>query len=48
MKHFADTYQQINDRLKPGSLIIFDKGANSNLSKSGINRNTGNKILNKI
>jgi len=29
MKHFADTYIQINDRLKPGSLIIFDKGAHS-------------------
>jgi len=29
MKHFPDTYNQIKDRLKPGSLIIFDKGANS-------------------
>jgi len=32
MKHFADTYKQINDRLKPGSLIIFDKGANSKIN----------------
>ena len=29
MKHFPDTYNQIRDRLKPGSLITFDKGANS-------------------
>ncbi|MDD5617437.1 MAG: transposase [Candidatus Methanoperedens sp.] len=29
MKHFNDTYQQIKDRLKPGSLIVFDKGAHS-------------------
>jgi transposase len=29
MKHFPDTYNQIKDRLKPGSLITFDKGANS-------------------
>jgi len=29
MKHFAETYDQIRDRLKPGSLITFDKGANS-------------------
>jgi transposase len=28
-KHFVDTYQQIKDRLKPGSLITFDKGAHS-------------------
>jgi transposase len=28
-KHFVETYQQINDRLKPGSLINFDKGAHS-------------------
>ena len=27
--HFADTYQQINDKLKKGSRIVFDKGANS-------------------
>ncbi len=29
MKHFPDTYNQVKDRLKPGSLITFDKGANS-------------------
>jgi transposase len=29
MKHFAETYDQIRDRLKSGSLITFDKGANS-------------------
>jgi transposase len=29
MKHFPETYNQVKDRLKPGSLIIFDKGANS-------------------
>lgn len=29
MKHFIDTYQQVKDRLKPGSLITFDKGAHS-------------------
>ncbi len=28
-KHFVDTYQQIKNKLKPGSLIIFDKGAHS-------------------
>ena len=32
MKYFADTYQQINDWFKLGSLIIFDKEVNSNLS----------------
>ena len=28
-KHFIETYQQIKDKLKPGSLITFDKGAHS-------------------
>ena len=28
-KHFVDTYQQIKRKLKPGSLITFDKGADS-------------------
>ncbi|HEY9245451.1 MAG TPA: IS1634 family transposase [Candidatus Methanoperedens sp.] len=28
-KHFIDTYQQIRRKLKPDSLIIFDKGAHS-------------------
>jgi transposase len=27
--HFEKTYLQVKDRLKPGSLVIFDKGANS-------------------
>ena len=29
MKHFNDTYQQVKDRLKPGSRVTFDKGAHS-------------------
>lgn len=28
-KHFVDTYEQIKRKLKSGSLVIFDKGANS-------------------
>ena len=28
-KHFRKTYQQINNRLKQGSLVVFDKGAHS-------------------
>ena len=28
-KHFEKTFQQINKKLKKGSLVIFDKGANS-------------------
>ncbi len=28
-KHFVDTYQQIKSKLKPDSLVIFDKGAHS-------------------
>jgi transposase len=28
-KHFVDTYEQIKDKLKSGSLITFDKGAHS-------------------
>ncbi|MDJ1421387.1 MAG: IS1634 family transposase [Candidatus Methanoperedens sp.] len=28
-KHFIDTYQQIKNKLKPGSRITFDKGAHS-------------------
>jgi len=28
-KHFKKTYLQVKDRLKKGSLVIFDKGANS-------------------
>jgi transposase len=28
-KHFRKTYQQVNKRLKQGSLVVFDKGANS-------------------
>jgi len=27
--HFKKTYQQVNKRLKKGSLVVFDKGANS-------------------
>jgi len=28
-KHFKKTYQQVNRRLKKGSLVVFDKGAHS-------------------
>jgi hypothetical protein len=28
-KHFRKTYQQVNRRLKQGSLVVFDKGAHS-------------------
>lgn len=28
-KHFRKTYQQVNSRLKQGSLVVFDKGAHS-------------------
>ncbi len=28
-KHFVDTYQQVRSRLKPDSLVVMDKGANS-------------------
>ncbi len=28
-KHFIKTYQQVNNRLKQGSLVVFDKGAHS-------------------
>ena len=28
-KHFRKTYQQVNKRLKQGSLVVFDKGAHS-------------------
>lgn len=28
-KHFVDTYQQVRSRLKPGSLVVMDKGAHS-------------------
>ena len=37
MKHFAETYDQIRDRLKPGSLFTFDKGANSKTNIELIN-----------
>ncbi len=29
LEHFSDTYNQVKRRLKKGSLIIFDKGANT-------------------
>ena len=29
LEHFPDTYNQVKSRLKEGSLIIFDKGANT-------------------
>lgn len=29
LEHFSDTYNQVKSRLKKGSLIIFDKGANT-------------------
>ncbi|BBL66266.1 Mobile element protein [Methanosarcina mazei TMA] len=29
LEHFSDTYNQVESRLKKGSLIIFDKGANT-------------------
>ncbi|AKB51861.1 Mobile element protein [Methanosarcina barkeri str. Wiesmoor] len=29
LEHFSDTYNQIESRLKKGSLIVFDKGANT-------------------
>jgi transposase len=29
LEHFSDTYNQVKSRLKEGSLIIFDKGANT-------------------
>jgi transposase len=29
LKHFSETYNQVKSRLKKGSLIIFDKGANT-------------------
>ena len=35
-KHFKETYGQIKEHLKPHSLIIFDKGANSKDSLSSI------------
>jgi len=34
MTHFTDTYQQVNNKLKKGSRVVFDKGANS---KANIN-----------
>ncbi len=27
--HFKNTYHQINNRLRKGSLVVFDKGTNS-------------------
>jgi len=29
LEHFSDTYNQVKNRLKKGSLIVFDKGANT-------------------
>jgi transposase len=29
LQHFSDTYKQVNGKLKKGSLIVFDKGANT-------------------
>jgi len=29
LEHFSDTYNQVKSRLKKGSLIVFDKGANT-------------------
>jgi transposase len=29
LQHFPDTYNQVKSRLKKGSLIVFDKGANT-------------------
>jgi transposase len=29
LEHFSDTYNQVKSRLKKGSLIIFEKGANT-------------------
>ncbi len=29
LEHFSDTYNQVKSRLKEGSLIVFDKGANT-------------------
>ena len=47
--HFKKTYQQVKDRLKDNSLIVFDKGANSidnlDLIKGdGMNYLTGKKL----
>lgn len=30
--HFTDTYDQIKDRLEPGSILVFDQGANRKLN----------------
>jgi transposase len=29
LQHFPDTYNQVKNKLKKGSLIVFDKGANT-------------------
>ena len=29
LQHFPDTYNQVKSRLKEGSLVVFDKGANT-------------------
>jgi transposase len=29
LEHFSDTYNQVKSRLKEGSLVIFNKGANT-------------------
>ncbi|AKB32443.1 Mobile element protein [Methanosarcina siciliae HI350] len=29
LQHFPDTYNQVKSKLKKGSLIVFDKGANT-------------------
>ena len=29
LEHFSDTYTQVKRRLKKGSLVVFDKGANT-------------------
>lgn len=34
VKHFEETYNQIRERLKPGSRIVFDKGAKSDYNIS--------------
>lgn len=30
--HFKDTYEQLRGRLKPGSILVFDHGANGKLN----------------
>ncbi|MDO4802979.1 MAG: transposase [Prevotellaceae bacterium] len=44
MEHFKTTYLQTSRRLRPGSLIIFDKGANSE-ENLDLTESTGKKYL---